>query len=137
MRFQIFHFRIACVSCPSLYQALRKLKPDSCTVVILEYDRRFERFKKDFVFYDYNQPLDLPNEMERAFDLVVLDPPFLSEDCLCKVAVTAKYIAKEKILLCTGNESSDWLLLSSWVIFIGTRTYDCYLTWLLLSQVHS
>ncbi|XP_075216053.1 EEF1A lysine methyltransferase 1 isoform X2 [Lycorma delicatula] len=30
------------------------------------------------------------------------DPPFLSEECLQKTAVTVKFLAKDKIILCTG-----------------------------------
>ena len=99
----LFPFRIACINCPTMYQALRDLKPDTCSAVILDYDMRLKVFGTDFVFYDYNQPLELPQEMERAFDIVVADPPLLSEECLCKVALTTRYIAKDKILLCTGE----------------------------------
>jgi len=34
--------------------------------------------------------------------LVFADPPFLSDECLTKTAVTVKFMAKEKIILCTG-----------------------------------
>ncbi len=96
-------FRIACISCPTLYKKLRQLKPENCQAVILEYDKRFEIFGEDFVFFDYNNPLELPPNMEKAFDIVVADPPFLSEECLMKTSQTVKYMAKEKILLCTGK----------------------------------
>ncbi len=69
---------------------------------VLEYDTRFEKFGDDFVFYDYNKPLELPKDMEHSYDLVVVDPPFLSEECLTKTAITVRFMAKEKILLCTG-----------------------------------
>ena len=35
--------------------------------------------------------------------MVFADPPFLSEECLTKTAVTLKYLAKRKIVLCTGK----------------------------------
>ena len=38
-----------------------------------------------------------------SFDLVLADPPFLSDECLTKTAVTLKFLAKDKILLCTGK----------------------------------
>lgn len=83
---------------------LVEVKPDGCEVYILEYDRRFEIHGENFVFYDYNKPLDLPQKLEKhSFDLVVADPPYLSEECLRKTAETVKFLAKEKILLCTGN----------------------------------
>ena len=69
----------------------------------LEFDDRFKVFGEDFVFYDYNEPLRLPVEFKNSFDIVLLDPPFLSEECLCKVAVTVRYLMKDKVLLCTGE----------------------------------
>ncbi|XP_066400904.1 EEF1A lysine methyltransferase 1 isoform X3 [Molothrus aeneus] len=37
-----------------------------------------------------------------SFDVVIADPPYLSEECLQKTAETIKYLTKGKILLCTG-----------------------------------
>ncbi|KAI0243037.1 EEF1A lysine methyltransferase 1 [Lamellibrachia satsuma] len=94
--------RIACVSCPSLYLALLRIKPDTCDVVLFEYDSRFDKFGQDFVFYDYNNPHQVDPAFHQNFDLVVADPPFLSEECLGKVSETVKLLAKDKIILCTG-----------------------------------
>ncbi|XP_066542752.1 EEF1A lysine methyltransferase 1 isoform X2 [Hoplias malabaricus] len=72
--------RIACVSAPSVYQKLKQLEsqkenPLHCvSSVLFEFDQRFARY----------------------------DPPYLSEECLSKVALTVKYLTKGKILLCTG-----------------------------------
>lgn len=58
----------------------------------------------EYVFYDYNNPLDLPaNLVPHSFDIVVADPPYLSEECLKKTAETIKYLTKGNILLCTGR----------------------------------
>ena len=98
--------RIACVSCPTLFSKLMSLKPPDCHIILLEYDRRFEIHGNHFVFYDYNEPLTLPETLQKdSYDLVIADPPFLSEECLQKTAETIKFLAKEKILLCTGNVS--------------------------------
>ena len=81
-----------------------ELKPPECKAILLEYDRRFEIYGDDFVFYDYNKPLELPKALQtEPFDLVIADPPFLSEECLQKTAQTIKLLAKGKILLCTGT----------------------------------
>ena len=88
-----------------------ELKPDECQVTLLEYDRRFEIYGDDFVFYDYNKPLELPEALQKeSFDMVIADPPFLSEECLRKTAQTIKLLAKGKILLCTGtnNRQCGW-----------------------------
>lgn len=68
-------------------------------VRLLEYDSRFSVFK-EFVYYDYQQPLKLPGrrledifslgtltiavELKGQFDRVIIDPPFLSHDCHSK-----------------------------------------------------
>ena len=78
------------------------------TVVLLEYDKRFAGFGNDFVFYDYKNPLGIPRDLASGFDVVFADPPFLSDECLTKTAVTVKFMAKDKILLCTGTYTLDW-----------------------------
>lgn len=72
-------------------------------VTLLEHDKRFAVYREDFIFYDYKNPLDIPRELASLYDIVIMDPPFLSEECLTKTAVTAKYLAKGKIVLCTGE----------------------------------
>lgn len=69
--------------------------------MLFEFDERFAVFKDDFTFYDFKQPLKLDREFVRitpgkgilkhdiaslkgAFDRIICDPPFLSEDCQSK-----------------------------------------------------
>lgn len=78
------------------------MNPVDCTVICLEFDRRFSCFGDSFVFYDYNEPVALPAELKESCDLVVADPPFLSDECLQKTAETVRYLTTKKILLCTG-----------------------------------
>ncbi|XP_038166513.1 EEF1A lysine methyltransferase 1 isoform X2 [Arvicola amphibius] len=95
--------RIACVSAPSVYQKLRELHGEGISVYIFEYDKRFAIYGEEFVFYDYNNPLDLPGRIaEHSFDIVVADPPYLSEECLRKTSETIRYLTRGKVLLCTG-----------------------------------
>nr|CAG4635618.1 EOG090X0ABW [Artemia franciscana] len=94
---------IACVSCPTVYKALKKRKPDDVNVFVLEYDTRFSVYGQDFVFYDYKSPLEIPMHLREQCDLVIVDPPFLSVECLTKTSLTVKLLAKEKIILCTGD----------------------------------
>lgn len=95
--------RIACVSAPSVYQKLRELRREDISVYIFEYDRRFSIYGDEFIFYDYNNPLDLPEGVApRSFDIVVADPPYLSEECLRKTSETIQFLTRGKILLCTG-----------------------------------
>ncbi|XP_030613377.1 EEF1A lysine methyltransferase 1 [Archocentrus centrarchus] len=98
--------RIACVSAPSVYQKLKQgsvVGSERVSAVVLEYDRRFATYGEDFIFYDYNEPLSLPaSAAPHSFDIVLADPPYLSEECLSKVTQTIKYLSKGKVLLCTG-----------------------------------
>lgn len=108
----IMAFRIACISAPSVYQKLKQLESENVdgsrrvSAVLLEFDRRFAAYGDEFIFYDYNNPLCLPEDvLPQSFDIVVADPPYLSEECLSRVALTVKYLTKRKILLCTGKWS--------------------------------
>ena len=99
-------YRIACISCPTLYAKLIQIKPTDCETFLLEYDRRLEIYGDNFVFYNYKKPLVLPEKLaERSFDVVVVDPPYLSEECLRKTAETVKFLTRGKVLLCTGRHS--------------------------------
>ena len=86
-------FRIACVSAPSVYQKLRELCREDSSVYIFEYDRRFAIYGDEFIFYDYNHPLELPERIAaHSFDLVVADPPYLSEECLRKTFLASQQV---------------------------------------------
>ncbi|XP_059759290.1 EEF1A lysine methyltransferase 1 isoform X3 [Balaenoptera ricei] len=64
---------------------------------------RFAIYGEEFIFYDYNNPVDLPEKIAaHSFDIVIADPPYLSEECLRKTSETIKYLTRGKILLCTG-----------------------------------
>lgn len=96
---------ICLISCPTLFSKLKFLSPD-CRVTLLEYDRRFSVYD-GFNFYDYKDPLNIPEALKSSFDIVIADPPFLSEECLTRVSQTIKYLAKDKIILCTGAVMED------------------------------
>ena len=115
---------LACVAAPTCHRALRKLElPVGVQLRCLEVDTRFDRFGEQFVKYDLNTPLKLPPALLGAVACFVLDPPFLSEVCLAKVAVTVKACSKPSarvgggdcapVLLCTGEtmEERAWRLL--------------------------
>ncbi|KAM0943589.1 putative DNA methylase, N-6 adenine-specific, methyltransferase EEF1AKMT1/ZCCHC4 [Dioscorea sansibarensis] len=100
---------VACVACPTLYAYLKKIEPN-ISVQLLEYDKRFEQYGGDFTFYDYNEPEDLPPELKHHFQVVVADPPYLSKECLEKVAQTISFLSSPKdsyLLLLTGAVQQD------------------------------
>ncbi|KAF7818904.1 protein-lysine N-methyltransferase N6AMT2 [Senna tora] len=96
--------RVACIACPTLFAYLKKMDP-KVSLQLLEYDKRFEQYGSDYTFYDYNKPMDLPSELKNAFKIVVADPPYLSQECLEKVAETISFLKKpgeSYLLLLTG-----------------------------------
>ena len=106
--FPAFCSRIACVSAPSVYRTLRRLHRARCSACLFEHDRRFAGLGEEFVFYDYRRPLDFPPGVEaHSFDLVIADPPYLSQECLRKTAQTIQYLTRGKILLCTGRANPN------------------------------
>ncbi|KAK6537943.1 hypothetical protein TWF694_010839 [Orbilia ellipsospora] len=122
---------VALVSAPSVFVKLKNLMKDGlvpkCNIHLLEYDNRFALFGSEFTFYDFNEPLKLPAGLKGHFDRVLVDPPFLSEDCQTKAALTVRWLAKPstigdkpdrpdrigsreehpRIIVCTGERMKD------------------------------
>lgn len=88
--------RIAFLSTPSLYFSLtenqRKLS------FVFDYDRVWEN-DRGFVFYDFNEPENVPSELSTSFDCVVIDPPFITKEVWEKYAITSKLLLKPGGLL--------------------------------------
>jgi len=129
--------RVACVSCPTLYKALVDVvkqgegasvatttSPSAGRAVVLEFDRRFAKWGRDFVFYDYKDASipELPDDWRGSFDVVVCDPPFLTEDCAsatldAAVETLGKKPSTEssasarscKVMFCTGEIMAETL----------------------------
>lgn len=101
---------IACVSCPTVYKAIRQIidvpgtsNGNRVQLRLLEYDRRFASHAgADFVYYDYNEPQRVPEDLRGTCRMVLADPPFLSEECLNKTLETVSLLANDKVILCTG-----------------------------------
>ncbi|CAB0014703.1 unnamed protein product [Nesidiocoris tenuis] len=93
---------IALISCPTLYFEIKKKCP-KCEVILFEFDKRFAALGNDFNFYNYENPLEISQSYANHFDLVIADPPFLSEECLTKTALTMRFLSKSKLIVCTGS----------------------------------
>jgi EEF1A lysine methyltransferase 1 len=104
---------IAVVSAPSAFVQLKKLLATEYASIkpkltLLEYDDRFAVFS-EFVPYDYAHPFRLPDRLKSSFDRVICDPPFLSEDCQTKAALTVRWLSKAgepsptRLVVCTGE----------------------------------
>lgn len=82
-------------------------------IKLFEFDRRFQqRYNDTFIFYDYNEPLNVPSDCVHSFDYIIVDPPFLSDECFVKVAQTVRLLQKtadSKLLFCTGTVMEELL----------------------------
>uniref|UniRef100_A0A914HAJ1 Protein-lysine N-methyltransferase n=1 Tax=Globodera rostochiensis TaxID=31243 RepID=A0A914HAJ1_GLORO len=104
--------RVACLSCPSVvahFMDTKEVKTNAIELSLFEYDTRFaDKFGNAFVYYDYRRPLDVPDKFHHQFDVLLVDPPFLSDECLIKVAQTIRLLSKRsesggsKLLVNTG-----------------------------------
>lgn len=77
------------ISAPSVYAALLRVCTDQellDNIYLMEFDDRFKLLAKSgrFMHYDFNRPLEVPREWKGTFDRVLVDPPFLSEECQSK-----------------------------------------------------
>ena len=93
---------IALVSAPSVLPKLKQLNKVGAKVALFEYDRRFASHA-EFCPYDFNHPLNIPADFKGKFNRILLDPPFLSEECQIKMAATCRWLsASAQIIVCTG-----------------------------------
>ncbi|CAG8478039.1 9531_t:CDS:2 [Paraglomus occultum] len=103
--------RIACISTPTVFIGLKRKCP-SQSLYLFEYDTRFSMYGTDFIHYDYNNPQEFRDKLflRGTVDYIVVDPPFLSVECLAQTMLTVDLLKKEngcKIMVCTGATMSD------------------------------
>jgi len=130
--------KIAFVSAPSVFLAAKNLlATDACwadaekkpSLALLEFDERFALFP-EFVHYDYTAPTRLPGEMHGAFDRVLCDPPFLSQECQTKAALTVRWLAKGwskeevRIVVCTGERMEELVHRLYEKVGVRTTTFE-------------
>ncbi len=97
------------VSSPSAFVQYKVLYPNSkCT--LFEFDDRFNCFK-EFVYFDYKHPEAIDGYYKSKYDCLVIDPPFLSEECFAKTMKFVEFIAAEncKFIICTGKVMEDFI----------------------------
>lgn len=110
---------VVCIaSAPSVYAAVTKLPADQVPtkhIYLLEYDKRFEVMagKKYFHFYDYNTPDDVPEVLRNKCHRLLIDPPFLEEECQTKSAKAARNLLAEDTGALTKSGDRKFKLISS------------------------
>jgi hypothetical protein len=83
--------KVAFLSTPSLYFALPDQERKQCK--LFEYDGVWSN-DAGYVQYDFNEPDCIDSTLQKTFDLVVIDPPFITKDVWEKYAMTAKLLLK-------------------------------------------
>lgn len=108
---------IAVASAPSVYAAIKKIPQSELPtqhIYICEYDRRFALLGGDkYFFYDYNNPENVPEELHHKCHRVLIDPPFLEEDCQTKSAEFARNLLAKDLGKKTKTGEPQFKLISS------------------------
>lgn len=108
---------ICIASAPSVFAAVRKMASKNelptKNIYLLEYDSRFAVMagKDRFFVYDYKKPTELPQQLLGKCDRLLIDPPFLEEDCQTKLAIAAKQLLRDiddsLLVSCTGERMKE------------------------------
>jgi len=83
--------RVAFLSTPSLFFSLSSKERENCA--LFDFDTSWESYS-GYQFYDYNDPTNVNESCQGAFDLIVIDPPFISGSVWENYAITAKLLMK-------------------------------------------
>ncbi|GCE99873.1 S-adenosylmethionine-dependent lysine methyltransferase [Zygosaccharomyces mellis] len=112
---------IAVVSAPSVYAAILKRPKEQIptkNIYLFEYDTRFELLagRDHYIFYDYIQPLEFTDQLKGKVNRLLIDPPFLHDNCQTNSSITAKALLapndgskttvgylKHRFMSCTGE----------------------------------
>lgn len=107
---------IVIASAPSVYAAIKSFPAHEIPtdhIYLLEHDKRFELLAGvgKFFYYDYKLPNDIPEFLRNKCHRLLIDPPFLEEDCQIKSAQTAfNLLVKDKHELTkTGDQKFKWI----------------------------
>ena len=60
-----------------------------------EFDKSWETCS-EYQFYDYNDPTNIKEKYHGVFDLIVIDPPFITKSVWEQYATTTKLLMKKK-----------------------------------------
>lgn len=103
--------RVAFLCCPTGWVSFVHQYPQLAKqAYMLEVDRRFHTLSKSsYIYYNLNEPANVPKQLHGSFDILVSDPPFLNVDTQSKVAETVQLLAKPqaKKILITGQSIAD------------------------------
>eukprot|EP01082_Thalassiosira_pseudonana_P003181 g2743.t1 g2743 contig12:714625-715487(+) len=84
--------RVAFLSTPSLFFSLTKDERDHCA--LLDFDTSWKS-SSGYHFYDFNDPEGIEEHQRGTFDVIVIDPPFVSHSVWKKYATTARLLMRQ------------------------------------------
>ena len=53
-------------------------------ICVTQFDKKLAK-NANFVFYDFNNPTDIPENFHNFFDYILIDPPFITREVWEKV----------------------------------------------------
>jgi len=116
---QAYASKCAFLSTPSIYFSLKNKD-------IKENSKNFdidESLKdKNWIYYDYRHPEEIPQELHNTFDFILIDPPFITEEVWTLYSKAIDMLKNEncKILLSTIDENKDMI---KWLTNCDIRPY--------------
>lgn len=133
---------IAVVSAPSAFVAMMNLlksagastTPRPKKIYLLEHDNRFGAFP-EYIFWDFNDKFaKLPADLKGGVDRIICDPPFLSDECQTKAAMTVRWMLRPtskqtterrpRLILCTGERMETLIGKLYGPLGVRTTTYE-------------
>lgn len=100
--------RVAFLSTPSLYFAFDEAERRNFH--LFDFDSKAPWSNdSNYVYFDYNHPLSFDESLRNTFDMVVIDPPFITREVWAKYAATTEALAaspKPLVLATTVHENA-------------------------------
>ena len=102
--------RVAFLSTPSLFFSLGEEVRKLCT--LFDFDNSLGSCSSQFEFYDYNNPTNIDKKLHHTFDVIVIDPPFISPSVWEGYSATAELLGvnENAHIICTTVEQNAGLM---------------------------
>lgn len=109
---------VVIASAPSVYAAIKQFPPEEIPtehIYLLEFDPRFKVLagSEHFSVYDYNKPNDIPEKLRNRCHRILIDPPFLEEECQTKSSEAARNLLVKDRSGKTKSGDDKYKLISS------------------------
>ncbi|TNV75538.1 hypothetical protein FGO68_gene17704 [Halteria grandinella] len=103
-------WKVGFLSTPSVFFSLTN--PITMqNAVCFEYDPKFDQKDGRFVLYDFNHPENIPKAYHGSFDLLVIDPPYITREVWLKYAEAITMLLKKdaKLIISTLDDNAEMI----------------------------